>query len=113
MDNYLIDTANLRLTELELLTRLLVAIGIGFLIGLEREHSAMAKKEHIFAGVRTFVFLSLLGFTGGLMYHIFSPVVFAAVLLAVITLTCISYWITANKGDIGGTSELTDRKSVV
>jgi uncharacterized membrane protein (DUF4010 family) len=40
------------------------------------------------------------------MYFVFSPWIFAGVLLAVITLTGISYWISAHAGDIGSTSEL-------
>jgi uncharacterized membrane protein (DUF4010 family) len=77
------------------------------LIGLEREHDALIKKENIFAGIRTFILLSLLGFTGAALNYLISPWIFVGVLLAVIILTSISYWITAKAGDVGGTSELT------
>jgi uncharacterized membrane protein (DUF4010 family) len=106
MDAYIINTPDLKITELELFVRLLVTIGVGLLLGLEREHSALLKKEPVFAGIRTFVLLALTGFTGGALHFLLSPWVFAAILLSVMSLTAISYWITSNKGDIGATSEL-------
>ncbi|HUR30896.1 MAG TPA: MgtC/SapB family protein [Saprospiraceae bacterium] len=107
MDSYIINTPEFHLTQIEFLIRLLVACGIGFLIGLEREHSALAKKEEEFAGIRTFIFLSLLGFIGGLMHYLLSPWLFIVILASVIILTSMSYWVLAARGDIGGTSEFT------
>lgn len=106
MDNYIINTTGFQVTQLDLLIRLLVTCGIGLLVGLEREHAALLKKEPIFAGIRTFVLLALAGFTGGALHFLLSPWVFAVILLSVMGLTAISYWITSNKGDIGATSEL-------
>ena len=106
MDKLIINTTDLQITELELFIRLLVATGIGLLIGLEREHSALQKKEEIFAGIRTFVLLALTGFIGAGLHFLISPWVFGGIMLAVLMLTGISYWITAHKGDIGSTSEL-------
>lgn len=106
MDVYVIQTADLQLTQLDLLIRLSVATGIGLLIGLEREYWAIQKQEHVFAGIRTFVLLSLLGFVGMALHFLASPLVMAMVFLGVIILTGMSYWFTATKGDIGGTSEL-------
>src|SRR5687768_2872156 len=108
MDTYIIDSPDFRLTEIEFLIRLLVACGIGFLIGLEREHSALEKKYVDFAGIRTFIFLSLLGFIGATFNYLISPCVFALILSGVILLTSISYWVLASsRGDVGGTSEIT------
>lgn len=107
MDTYIINTAELQITEGQFLLRLLVACGIGFLIGLEREHNALIKNEEAFAGIRTFIFLSLLGFIGAAMHFLFGPWVLAGVVFSVILLTSISYWVTSAKGDIGGTAELT------
>ena len=106
MDHFIIDTIDFQVTQLDLFIRLLVACGIGLLLGLEREHSALIKKEHIFAGIRTFVLLALMGFTGAALHFLLSPWVFVVIILAVLTLTGISYWITSIKGDIGSTSEL-------
>lgn len=107
MDEYLIDTPALRLTQMEFILRLLVACGIGFVIGLEREHTALQQKEEKFAGIRTFIFLSLLGFIGVALHYVLSPWVFAGVFLGAIVLISISYWVSASDGDIGGTAEIT------
>jgi len=106
MENYIINTADFQVTQLELLIRLLVVCGIGLLLGLEREHAALLKKEPIFAGIRTFVLLALTGFTGAALHFLLSPWAFVVILLSVIVLTAISYWITSLKGEIGATSEL-------
>ncbi len=113
MDSYIINTTGFQITELDLFIRLLVATGIGLLIGLEREHAALIKKEQTFAGIRTFVLLTLTGFTAAVLHILLSPWIAAGILLAVIVLTAISYWITANKGDIGSTSELAAMLAVV
>lgn len=113
MNQYLIHTDSIQITELDFFIRLLVAAGIGLLIGLEREHSSLQKKEHAFAGIRTFVLLTLTGFVGAALHFLLSPWVFVAILLAIMTLIGISYWITAVRGDIGGTSELAAMLAVL
>lgn len=56
-----------------------VAMLIGLLVGAEREHSH-SDKEQLFAGVRTFPIIALLGFIGGLLATAAgSAVVFAAI----------------------------------
>lgn len=107
MDTYVINTETFQLTQLDFIIRLLVAIGIGLILGLEREHAAL--KEHVpgFAGIRTFVFVVLLGFMGGMAYFLLTPLVYTGILLSVIILTGISYFITASKGDIGATTEFS------
>ncbi len=106
MDSYLIRTADLEVSQLDFAIRLLVAAGIGLLIGLEREYAAMRSGEQIFAGIRTFVLLSLTGFAGAALHVLFSPWIFVAILIGAMALIAMSYWITAKLGDIGGTSEL-------
>ena len=106
MDSYLIRTADLEVSQLDFAIRLLVAAGIGLLIGLEREYAAMRSGEQIFAGIRTFVLLSLTGFAGAALHVLFSPWIFVAILIGAMALVAMSYWITAKLGDIGGTSEL-------
>lgn len=107
MDTFIIDTLDMQLTQAQFLVRLLVATGIGFIIGLEREHSALEKKEDKFAGIRTFIILSMLGFVGACMHFLLGPWVFALVLFSVILLTSVSYYVIAVKGNIGGTSEVS------
>jgi uncharacterized membrane protein (DUF4010 family) len=106
MDSYLIRTTDFEVSQLDFAIRLLVAAGIGLLIGLEREYAAMRSGEQIFAGIRTFVLLSLTGFAGAALHVLFSPWIFVAILIGAMALVAMSYWITAKLGDIGGTSEL-------
>ncbi len=107
MDTVLIDTPDFQLTQFDFIIRFVIALGVGFLIGLEREHAAMKQKEEVFAGIRSFMFVVTLGFMAALLHFLFSPFVFLGILIAVITLIVISYWITASKGDIGGTTEFS------
>lgn len=107
METLLIDQESFTLTQGEFIVRLLVAIGIGSVIGLERQYSAMKENSHGFAGIRTFVFLVLLGFIAGLFYFLFSPWIYVAILLGVSILTSVSYWFTATQGDRGSTTEFT------
>ena len=107
MDSFLIDTPDFKIQQSELIIRLLVALGIGFLIGLEREHSALRVKLKSFAGVRTFIFVAILGFIGAMSAVVFSPWIYLGVLLSVIMLIAISYRVTASTGDIGSTTEFS------
>lgn len=84
-----------------------MAIGIGAIIGMQREHASLNEKVPGFAGIRTFVFVVLLGFMAGLTYYLLSPLVYFGILLSVAIVTGVSYWITAMKGDIGATTEFT------
>jgi uncharacterized membrane protein (DUF4010 family) len=107
MEEYIIDTGTFQLSQAEFIIRLLVAIGMGALIGLEREQTVINDKTGRFAGIRTFAFVSLLGFIAGMAYYILSPWVYIALLLVVASLTGVSYWITASKGNIGSTTEFS------
>jgi len=107
MENYIINTATFQLTEYDFIIRLLVSLGIGFVIGLEREHAAFKEKIESFTGLRTFILIVLMGFVGGLTYYLFSPLLFILIFLSVVLLTSISYYVTASKGDIGTTTEFS------
>lgn len=107
MDTFLIETETFRLAQTDLLIRAAVAIGIGAIIGLEREYSALREGTPGFAGIRTFIFVTVLGFLAAMAYHLLSPAVYLALLAAVTVLTAISYFITASRGDIGATTEFS------
>jgi uncharacterized membrane protein (DUF4010 family) len=107
LETLLIDQESFRLTQGEFIIRLLVVIGIGSVIGLERQYSAMKENSHGFAGIRTIIFLVLLGFIAGLFYFLFSPWVYVAIFLGVSLLISVSYWYTATQGDRGSTTELS------
>lgn len=107
MDSLIIDTPDFKLVQSEFIIRFLVVLGIGFLIGLEREHSALKEKTHSFAGIRTFIFVVLLGFIGAMLAVVFTPWLYIGILISVVLLIAISYRVTASTGDIGSTTEFS------
>ena len=84
---------------------LLVATGVGFIIGLEREHDQQAKTSH-FAGLRTFPLIAILGFSVGFISDHYLPWLLPAVTLGLFLLITTAYFSQAEKGNIGLTSEL-------
>jgi uncharacterized membrane protein (DUF4010 family) len=107
LEQQLIDLPSFSLSQMDFLIRIAVALGIGGVIGLERQYSAMKENSSGFSGVRTFSILVLLGFAGGIFYHVFSPWVYGVILLGVVILQATSYWYTATQGDRGLTTELS------
>ncbi len=82
------------------------ALGLGMLIGLERERTR--GEQRTFAGVRTFSLVALLGATSvyagdqsGL------PWIVGLTFLAIVALVVASYHITAQEGEIGATTEVS------
>ncbi|WP_332913566.1 hypothetical protein [Algoriphagus boritolerans] len=71
MEKLLIDHQSISLSQWDFIIRLLVAIGIGSVIGLERQFHAMKENTQGFAGIQTFVFFVLLGFIAALFYFLF------------------------------------------
>ncbi|MBN7812324.1 MgtC/SapB family protein [Algoriphagus sp. H41] len=107
METLLIDQESLTLSQGDFIIRLLVAIGIGAVIGLERQYSAMKEDSRGFAGIRTFVFVTLLGFIAALFGFLISPWVYVALVFGVSVLIGVSYWATAARGDHGATTEFS------
>lgn len=105
-ETFIIQTENFQLTQSDFLIRMLISVGIGLVIGLEREFSSHDKKE-IFAGLRSLSIVALLGFVFALLNYIIHPWLFIMGLLAVVVMVAISYWVTANKGQIGSTTEFS------
>ena len=101
-----IQLDNFTLTQTQFLIRMLVAVGIGLVIGLEREFSQTSKTE-IFAGLRSLSIIALLGFTAALLSQLLHPWFYIFGFLAVVLIVSISYWITAKKGNIGSTTEFS------
>lgn len=107
MDQLLIDTEQFSLSSWEFFVRLLVSIGIGVVIGLERQYSAIQEHANGYFGIRTFTFYALLGCVSVLFYFLFSPWIYIALFLGLVILTAVAYWQTALKGDRGLTTEVT------
>src|SRR5690349_2744724 len=83
-----------------------IAMLVGLLVGAEREYSH-SEKEELFAGVRTFPLISLLGFTAGLLAMAAgSPLVFVGVTIGFCALVVASYVLTSLGEDKGATTEI-------
>lgn len=107
MENQIIDLESFSISQWDFIIRLLVAVGIGAVIGLERQYNAMKENSHGFSGIRTFIFHSIFGFIAGIFYFLLSPWIYAALFLGLVVLTTVSYWQTALQGDRGMTTELS------
>lgn len=84
---------------------LLVAAGIGLVIGLEREHEQQTQTRH-FAGLRTFPLIAILGFTVGFISDQYLSWLLPAVTLGIFLLIAAAYYIQAQNGNFGLTTEL-------
>jgi uncharacterized membrane protein (DUF4010 family) len=92
----------------ELLLRLLISLGLGFLIGLEREYAKrVVDKEEPFAGVRTYTFIALFGFLSAFLSERYGEWVFITALAGLLGLVVTTYALTAKSGSYGITTELS------
>ena len=86
---------------------LFIALGIGLLLGLEREFS---KKEPtsgpVFAGIRTFPIVALIGFVSGILAEQYAAWVIVAALFGVFALIALSYQ-NSRTNDLGTTTEFS------
>jgi uncharacterized membrane protein (DUF4010 family) len=86
--------------------RFAAALGLGVLLGLERERAK--KAETSFAGVRTFGLLALAGGVAAFLESVLALPWLALVLFASICgLVTVSYAVTAQRGELGVTTELS------
>jgi uncharacterized membrane protein (DUF4010 family) len=104
-ESLIIQTESFQLTQMDFFIRLLVATGIGLVIGLEREHASYTEKGENFAGIRTFIFVVILGFIATFVSIISTHWVLVGGLFGTLIIVAVSYWISASKGEIGGTTE--------
>jgi uncharacterized membrane protein (DUF4010 family) len=94
-----------RIDPLVMALRFGAALGLGVLLGLERER---AKTEASFAGVRTFGLLALAGGIAGFFDSALDrPWLALGVLAAVSGLVVVSYAVSASRGELGVTTEIS------
>lgn len=86
--------------------RFIIALALGFLIGLERESAGVERKGKFFAGVRTYTLISLFGFGCAWLYHLTATFAIAVGLLVVGALVLVEYSAKQKEGRYGGTSEI-------
>ena len=92
--------------DLDLAIRLGAALGLGLLLGLERERKRDA--ELLFGGVRTFALIALLGALGAFMQiEMDQGWLILAAFIALSALVTVSYATTAVRGEVGITTEVT------
>ncbi len=87
--------------------RFLVALGLGFLVGLERETTKIEHKWLVIGGVRTFPIISMIGFGSAWLFEKGATWVLPAGLLAVSALTVVAYVTKVKAERYGATSELS------
>jgi uncharacterized membrane protein (DUF4010 family) len=90
-----------------LLVRVLITLGIGLLVGLEREYAKrVVDKEEQFAGVRTYPLLALLGFLSALLGDLYGPAFLVAGFAGTVLLVAATYVMMARTSSYGITTEL-------
>ncbi|MBK8499126.1 MAG: MgtC/SapB family protein, partial [Flavobacteriales bacterium] len=102
------DLTTLSSPPLSLLVRILIALGIGFLIGLEREYAKrVVEKEEPFAGVRTYTIIALFGLLSAFLAERHGEWVYICALVGLVGLVIATYALTAKSGSYGITTELS------
>lgn len=92
----------------DLYYQFIVALLIGILMGLEREHSHSHQDGELFAGVRTFALLALIGGVAAMITdQLGSAWIFVSIMLLLGGLTTAAYFISASKGQMGITTEVS------
>ena len=92
--------------DLDLALRFGAALGLGLLLGLERERKRDA--ELLFGGVRTFALIALLGALGAFIEHQMGQAwLMIAAFVALSALVIVSYATTAARGELGITTEVS------
>jgi uncharacterized membrane protein (DUF4010 family) len=87
--------------------RFLIALGLGFLVGLERETTKAEHKWLVIGGVRTFPIIAMIGFGTAWLFKQGVTFVLPAGLLAVAALTVVAYLAKVKAERYGATSELS------
>jgi uncharacterized membrane protein (DUF4010 family) len=87
--------------------RFIVALALGFLVGLERESTKLESQKLVFGGVRTHPIISMFGFGCAWLYKVGVTFMLPIGLLAVAALTSIAYIAKIRSERFGSTSEIS------
>jgi len=87
--------------------RFLVALALGFLVGLERESTKIEEQKMVFGGVRTHPIISLMGFGCAWFFKIGASLMLPVGLLSIAALTSIAYIAKIKVERFGSTSEIS------
>jgi len=98
--------------DLDLAIRFAAAVGLGLLLGLERERKS--DKEMMFGGVRTFALIALLGASGAFAQQALDLTWVGPLTFVVVgALIVVAYAVAARQGEIGITTEVSALLSFV
>ncbi len=87
--------------------RFIVALALGFLVGLERESTKLEQQKLVFGGVRTHPIISMFGFGCAWLYKVGVTFMLPIGLLSVAALTSIAYIAKIRSERFGSTSEIS------
>lgn len=114
MDFNLTENLDISQSTLRILFELLIVLGIGVIVGLEREYSAVrdhknekGEREELFAGVRTFPLVALIGYLSILLSDTVSVWIFPVAFFAVASFAVTSYYLDNLKERDGSTTEFS------
>ncbi|MEQ8707176.1 MAG: MgtC/SapB family protein [Phaeodactylibacter sp.] len=97
------ETLEIDINLLQQFQSLLIVLGIGLLLGLEREQAYHLKEGKVlFAGIRTFPIVAILGYLAVFLGEVFSGWAFFGVLLGVFSIIGIAF--LRAQSSIGGTT---------
>lgn len=85
-----------------LFQRFAIAVGLGLMIGVERER----EKGGAFAGIRTFPLMTMMGCAAAMLNDLFAPWSFVVIFALLAALVVASYALTASAGAPGLTTEI-------
>lgn len=88
-------------------SRFIVALALGFLVGLERESTKLEQQKLVFGGVRTHPIISMFGFGCAWLYKVGVTFMLPIGLLSVGALTSIAYIAKIRSERFGSTSEIS------
>ncbi len=88
-------------------SRFVVALALGFLVGLERESTKLEQQKLVFGGVRTHPIISMFGFGCAWLYKVGVTFMLPIGLLSVGALTSIAYIAKIRSERFGSTSEVS------
>lgn len=112
MDFNLSENLDISEFTLRILLELLIVLGIGVIVGLEREYSAAKDSEidektgsELFAGVRTFPIVAIIGYLSTFLSDKISSWIFPVALIVVAAFAVTAYYISNLKKRDGSTTE--------
>jgi uncharacterized membrane protein (DUF4010 family) len=91
-----------------------VALAIGFLVGLQREYAHGGPDRQIFAGERTLALMGLVGCAAAMAADVLaSPWPFVGIITAMGAMITVAYFIMAQRGGVGLTTETAALLTVI